>query len=597
MLKHKLQLFFKTFLCLLLALLIASPASAADSSYIQSAALNGSYWYDPSALNSSCFSSDISISGSTAAQKIWSGLITFMTPEQAAGVIGNMASEGGFNPVRHEISKKNALWPGFDIMNDVSDSYGIGLIQWSWGRRTKLLHYIQSNDSSLIQYFMNPDTYSTYGSGDKTSGDVFLEKVGDAVFDRLIQLELEVLKNELNISYSDFFNQTTVYDAAKYFLERVERPANPTIEAHPERATAAQTFYDQLNGASLTPSGSNGTNISGSSITIIGDSITARSSSSLSNKLPGVEINAEVGRSFATGIDIARSMELRNVVVFALGTNSRNVSSDQIQEVIDLVGPSRSLYFLTNYGVGYDFTNNNRLFNEAAARNSNVNVIDWASSVSSSPDKYIAVNESTPVHPTADGITLFTDLISNAVTSKNLTSDGCTVSGDFQSTVLAYAWPTPSDPVSTVNQATPKPEYAAAVARRRAANKYIGTNGIDCGCFVAAVLTDSGFAPGYRDNGMGGEEWVIANGWTLLNPDENTPISDTSILQPGDVAFSNGAPGNAGHTFLYVGDIPGFGSKIASASTGPTWRAPMAGTESLTQSNFGGYPVRWYRKG
>jgi hypothetical protein len=59
-------------------------------------------------------------------------------------------------------------------------------------------------------------------------------------------------------------------------------------------------------------------------------------------------------------------------------------------------------------------------------------------------------------------------------------------------------------------------------------------------------------------------------------------------LQAGDGAFSRG------HTFIYVGEIPGFDSVIASASIGgSSARAPMAGTEGLLEGN--GAIVRWYR--
>lgn len=606
MLKSHLKFILRSSLCFLLSLIIASPASAI-SSYEQSAALNGSYWYNPTgSRSSSCFSSDISIAGSTAAQKIWSGLTTFMTPEQAAGVMGNMTRESnGFNPVQHEVAEHDR-YPNLDLVNDSSVHYGIGLIQWSKGRRISLLHYIQSKDPSLISYFQD---YNTYSYRYEINGDIFIQKAGADVFDRLVQLELEFLKDELNSNstYRGIFDQSSVADATKYFLDYIEVPGVALQYIHRgnegvrdayydtlnARTTSAQAFYDQLNGVTLAPSGSDGTNVSGSNVTIIGDSITEGSKSQILVKLPNAEINSEVGRQFSTGIDIAKSINLRSVLVFALGTNNTNLTAAQVQEVIDLAGPTRSVYFVTNYGTN-DYTNNNRILNDAASKNSNVNIINWASSVASNPSKYIS---SDGVHPTADGKELFAQLIANAVTSNNLTNDGCTPSGDFQSTVLAYAWPTWSAPVSSVSAATPKPAYAEAVARRQAAGKYIGVSGIDCGCFVAAVLTDSGFAPDYRSNNESGEDWVIAHGWTLLNPNENTALPDTSILQPGDVAFSNGAVGSAAHTFLYVGDIPGFDSKIASASTGPTWRAPMAGRESLTQSDFGGYPVRWYRKG
>lgn len=594
----ELKVCLKPFFCIFMAFALVGSASALSDAELDYMNTIGAYYYNPTGMNSSCFSSDISIAGSTAAQKIWSGLRSFLTPEQAAGALGNMANEGGFNPVRHEISKKNSLWPGFDILNDASESYGIGLIQWSWGRRVDLLHYIQSNDPSLMQYFMDPDTYSTYGSGGKTSGDIFLEKVGEAVFDRLIQLELEVLRDEITnkSAYKPFLETTTVREASDFFLRVIEAPANPDYDL---RGQHSQNYYDAFSGMTMEPSGSDGTNVTGSNITIIGDSITEGSKSQILEKLPSADINSEVGRQFSAGIEIAKSMELRNVLVFALGTNSASLTSTQIQEVIDLAGPSRAIYFITNYGT-FDYTNNNNLLKQAADNNSNVYLINWATSVSNDPTKYIS---SDGVHPTTDGRKLFADLIYNAVTSSNLTSDGCSVSGEFQQIILEYAWPEyhPGKYIEMM------PAYAAAVQRRRAEGKFVGGGnypGIDCGGFVSAVLDASGIASNYPGGTITQEKWVIANGWTLLNETDTTPI-DTAVLQPGDVAFSNGAPGNSAHTFIYVGEIPGFKSKIASASYGGSninstyWRAPMAGGEDLVNSDpgMGGYPVRWYRKG
>jgi len=616
MLKQKLKIIFCNTLCFFLAIILSSPVSALSADLLEFYATNNINYYNPSAVSSNCYSGDVSVTGSTTAEKIWSGLTTFMTPEQAAGVMGNMVGESGFNPVRHEESQKQKYWGTFDIITGTEHPYGIGLIQWSGGRRVNLLKYIQSVDSSLIQYFMNPDEYSVHKSGDD-----FLALVGDAVFDRLVQLELEFLKEEFNTSksYRDLFNQQTVENATKYFMDYVERPSvsicyfqqkseycadgNPFSAQSKEnyekslnyRTTTARGYYDALNGTSLTPStGITGTNISGSNITIIGDSITEGSRSQIDSKLPGVEINAEVGRQFSTGIDIAKTMNLRSALVFALGTNSASLTSSQVQEILNIAGPSRTVYFITNYGT-YDYTNNNQVFNEAASNNSNVKVIDWASSVASDPTKYIG---SDGVHPTAEGKELFANLIYNAVTASNLTSDGCVVSGDLQSLVVRYAWPD----YHPANFFDMMPDYAAAVQRRKSEGKYVGGKdhpGIDCGGFVTALVQDSGFAPdynGYASNVPPQEQWVIENGWTLLNGSENSTI-DTSILQPGDVAFE-GKPSHAGHTFIYVGQIPGFNSNIASASyggdSGLAWRTPMAGSESLTTGH--GYPVRWYRK-
>lgn len=233
--------------------LISTPASALTETQLDKYNRNGIYYYNPSAT-SKCFNLDgeITVYGETAAEKIWTGLTSFMTEEQAAGVMGNMVHESNLNPAQHEMSKLRKHQPGFDLYNDRSVSYGIGLIQWSFGRRTNFMNYLKSEYSDLTQYL---DGYETY-SPSYHNGDWFIEQAGDNAADALIAAELSYLKQELqnHKSYAGIFDQTSVYDAAKYFLEHVEIPQNPTIEMHPERATDAQKYYDELHGKNITAS-------------------------------------------------------------------------------------------------------------------------------------------------------------------------------------------------------------------------------------------------------------------------------------------------------------------------------------------------------
>jgi N-acetylmuramoyl-L-alanine amidase len=163
------------------------------------------------------------------------------------------------------------------------------------------------------------------------------------------------------------------------------------------------------------------------------------------------------------------------------------------------------------------------------------------------------------------------------------------VSGDLAKTILAYAWPD----YHAAPYTNKKPEYDAAVKKAQSEGRYVGGGqypGIDCGGFVTTLMIDSGFEPKYNSSGKGGNvvsqhDWATKN-WQKVGDGSSI---DVSKLQPGDVAYSS----DLGHTFVYAGTIPGFHSKIASASystTGQSWRTPMAGHESPT----GG--VTWYRK-
>lgn len=259
----KLHIKFKKLVIILMNLIIIFAPNATvfalDDSVLDFFDQNHIYYYNPfGSSNCVAYNGTITVYGSTAAEKIWTGLTSFLTDEQAAGVMGNMQHESNsFNPAQHEVALMNAHQPGFDLGSNPKVSYGIGLIQWSGGRRIGIYNYIKSKSPDLIPYLEN---YSTYSVGYTINGDKFIELAGDDVANSLIAVELEYLKQELDntSSYNGIYQQSTVYDTAKYFLEHIEIPQNPNIESHPERATDAQKYYDQFHGASIGSSGSSG---------------------------------------------------------------------------------------------------------------------------------------------------------------------------------------------------------------------------------------------------------------------------------------------------------------------------------------------------
>lgn len=206
---------------------------------------NDIVFYQPSSRSGRtvCGSGEIVISGDTVEEMIWSGLTSFMTEEQAAGVMGNMQSESGFNPARHEESMLSAH-PNFDLFSNPSISYGIGLIQWSFGRRINVMNHIQGANSSLLRYFDEPYTYSHH-----ILGAQFLNLAGKQDTANLISIELDFLKNELNThaSYRGIFNTTTVAEATDFFLRHVEIPRNPDSLVG-TRTSQAQAIYDRFAG-------------------------------------------------------------------------------------------------------------------------------------------------------------------------------------------------------------------------------------------------------------------------------------------------------------------------------------------------------------
>lgn len=185
----------------------------------------------------------------------------------------------------------------------------------------------------------------------------------------------------------------------------------------------------------------------------------------------------------------------------------------------------------------------------------------------------------------------------------------CAPVSGLQELTLQYAWPDYRNPRTESLERAAKPTDAYAKAINDLPNSAYtggcvtvgGVNycGIDCGAFVTRLVIDSGYDPEYnyggdRGDGAGNtadqERWLGDN-WQSLGRGGSF---STDELRPGDVAMVTGTERN--HTFIFVGEIEGFGENgatpgVASASIGASWRAPMAGSESLTDPGF-----TWYRR-
>ena len=230
----------------LAALAIITPVSAVSDAVIDKMNSIESYYYNPEGKLKCTpnYQGDVTVAGSTAEEKIWSALTSFLTPEQAAGVMGNLVSESGLNPARHETQYLNK-YPNFDLSSDPKTSYGIGLAQWSFSRRISVYNFIKSRAPELIKYL---DDGQTYG---RLSGAEFVEKAGEEVANQLISLEIEYLRDEINNTYPAIKSANTVASATETFLRDYERPKNPTLVSHPDRLPQAEGIYSRLSGKTI----------------------------------------------------------------------------------------------------------------------------------------------------------------------------------------------------------------------------------------------------------------------------------------------------------------------------------------------------------
>ncbi|MCQ2571152.1 MAG: phage tail tip lysozyme [Candidatus Saccharibacteria bacterium] len=228
-----------------------------------------------SAIGSSCNSGEAVVSGATAEEKVWSGLMSLgFTEIAAAGIMGNMAHEGLMSPVQWQVGHETDWGKDFStIYNDNnSGSTGVGLVQFTYYKYYDILDkYYNENAPDLLVYFKEATTYSVASDGSHYCGGAcFLEKVDDATANRLYSTELTIINKVVRGEYAQpygfngyqgIFDKTTPEDAADYWLDNYERPSDPEA-SRPIRRSDALKYYNQFKGQtsfSGTSSGSGGT--------------------------------------------------------------------------------------------------------------------------------------------------------------------------------------------------------------------------------------------------------------------------------------------------------------------------------------------------
>jgi hypothetical protein len=92
--------------------------------------------------------------------------------------------------------------------------------------------------------------------------------------------------------------------------------------------------------------------VPGQDVTAIGDSVMSASAMSLAAVMPGIYIDAKPDREMPAGLAIVRHLaktgQLRPVLVMGLGTNYI-VTTAQLQELMQLIGPHRKLVLINTY--------------------------------------------------------------------------------------------------------------------------------------------------------------------------------------------------------------------------------------------------------
>jgi len=164
--------------------------------------------------------------GSTNEQKVYAFLVgeAHLTPAGAAGIMGNMQAESGFDYTDEEV--KGASW------NNMSNQYhyGVGLVQWDGGRRPAMINWANQKH--------NTDPKGPNG----------------------LTVQLNYVWYELNTSYKQLLPVLTTTtdpgDAAFQFHKLYEISADSPDKIQ-GRINNAKNFFQKYNGttANLSPTG------------------------------------------------------------------------------------------------------------------------------------------------------------------------------------------------------------------------------------------------------------------------------------------------------------------------------------------------------
>jgi peptidoglycan/LPS O-acetylase OafA/YrhL len=183
-------------------------------------------------------------------------------------------------------------------------------------------------------------------------------------------------------------------------VSRAAQPPKPDPAAADPQASPAPTACPQTRAAK----------VSGWQVTAVGDSVMVASTAALASALPGIYIDAQVGRQMATGLAIIQSLaasgELRHFVVVGLGTNG-TVTAKQIRQLRRIIGPHRDLVLVNTFGPMSWESEVNAVLAAAAQHGSHVVLANWHQAIARRPDLLWPDG----IHPQPSGAKLYARVV------------------------------------------------------------------------------------------------------------------------------------------------------------------------------------------
>lgn len=200
-----------------------------------------------------------------------------------------------------------------------------------------------------------------------------------------------------------------VVEAGREALELAQREAESSASPSATETPAATPEPQATDAADPAA-----VHVAGDRITAVGDSVMLASAKGLLERLPGIEVDAEVSRSIWAGPGILESLaasgRLRPYVVVALGTNGP-VNLESLEKIAAAVGPERHLVLVNAYAPRDWIPGVNADLQAFADARHNVSIADWSGAISPRLDLLAGDH----VHPGGEGGLLFADTVADAV--------------------------------------------------------------------------------------------------------------------------------------------------------------------------------------
>jgi hypothetical protein len=156
------------------------------------------------------------------------------------------------------------------------------------------------------------------------------------------------------------------------------------------------------------------TPVAGTDVSAIGDSVMLASAPALLERLPGIQVDAEVSRSTYAGPGILQSLasagQLRKYVVIALGTNGP-LSADAMEQMVQIAGPDRHLVLVNAFAPRDWIPGVNADLAAFADAHPGVVVADWSGAIAGHTD-LLAGDQ---IHPGPAGGRVYADAVAAGV--------------------------------------------------------------------------------------------------------------------------------------------------------------------------------------